>query len=481
MRKQSPAPVQTEFRRQVADLPLEQVLMHAEFLGVLRADAPELRQRLVPDPAGDCPDLDRLIDLALAAGAGAPPPYEVCARATRALSGPIGELQRRIAETDRVPARICALLRADPGSCPTVVGHIEPLLLAYLRAAGPRARAFFADGRQDELSLLLLRFAHFAGTQSLLRQLLADFADVFAGGFFVVAERLSELMDAFPADASTEPQIVGLLCVLLDVFSDKGFIQSAELREFDWFTLLVRLMDVVFAPWREKRDGAVTFLRIGTQMLSRFVDCLEQSAPPPLDGILGYVREYSERMYPPDLDVKHFMESKDPADAAHLQVLIDVFPMLWPAGINLMVPLFFCDPPDSPENEWAVTSEFRQAMLKRLCAMAETDFHAFGRWFLRNNVIRYFLSAKKVAPTRDRGIVEVPRVPEVWELAQLLIEKNVYREDGKPLLRPPLGEEELWDDTTRVMVENLTVIEQMKVHARGGDEKGWLAIVSVPT
>jgi hypothetical protein len=133
-----------------------------------------------------------------------------------------------------------------------------------------------------------------------------------------------------------------------------------------------------------------------------------------------------------------------------------------------MVPLFFYDPPPDFTKKplWTVTFEFRQAMLKRLTNMATNDFHAFARWVLQHKVIARFKDARRVAPTRDLGIVDVPLVPEIWDLARLIVEKNVYKvwepgNEPRILLRPPRDEEELWDEVTRIICENLTVIDQI--------------------
>jgi hypothetical protein len=151
---------------EIGTFDLPQILMHPDFVVTLRSEAVELRERLIPDRATDFPDLRGLIDLALRPDVESDNGQLLSVLATRALSGPIGGLQRKIASTNYVPRAVWDLLRDGPVICPTVVGHIEPLLLAYLRCA-PDPPPFFSDGQQDEFFLQLLDFAHFAGIQSL--------------------------------------------------------------------------------------------------------------------------------------------------------------------------------------------------------------------------------------------------------------------------------------------------------------------------
>jgi hypothetical protein len=188
-----------------------------------------------------------------------------------------------------------------------------------------------------------------------------------------------------------------------------------------------------------------------------------------LPGIRDCIAAYSRRAYPKSPQaVEEMMDKVDLPSGRKVQLMIDVFPVLWPAGMNVMVPIFFRDPPFGPwldrRRLWTATGAFRRAMIKRVEAGARAPgagSDEFAAWIHRNEIVQRFLKAKRVAPAMNDRVTDVSLNPEVWRLAKLFLEVNPADLEARARIEPLPGQEEDWGKATRVLVENTTAIDRI--------------------
>jgi hypothetical protein len=402
---------------------------------------------------------------------------DLATMATRALSGPLGTLQSRLAECPVILQKLKEFISRDyhPDDCPTLFGHFESIFMAVLRRRDPATRKFESADKSAILTGLVAR-AHFPGVQSVLSQLLADYRSTFSlcEAIGLIATALSDLVDALNSgrsDKHVRQQRIGLFSVLISAFGEECSTVEG-VNDVRWDEVILVLVDSTFElvdydddqTFPKMRDpDNQGLLRLGVQAVSSVIACLEkENVMKDFPAVPAYINAFSKRAYPESAkDVDELLQRPTQEAGNRVQLMIDSFPVLWPAGINVMLSVFFADPPFGPwldkKRLWTATGEFRRAMLHRLTAMAsanDSEFDEFMRWIDGNKVIARFKRAKRIAPSENRMIEDVPINPDVWELARLIIEKNQINVDGESRIAPPVGEDQLWDEVTAIIVEN---------------------------